>query len=179
MMNDFFETFYDNKWLVALIGFIAIVVEAYFPPIPLAGMVTWHGYALGPVWGMVVSLSASVIGSYALYLTARYFQKYIPKHLKHENIRKWLLGRSTLTIALVYAVPFIPHIFLTVALGIVGAPIRKLFAALILGKFIMFSAFTLLGYKYDFFLEKPLYFVLFICITLGVVWIAKRYLPTS
>ncbi|MGL4821105.1 MAG: VTT domain-containing protein [Bacilli bacterium] len=176
---DWFEAFYENKWLVAVIGFFAIVIEAYLPPIPLAGFVTWHGYALGPVVGMCVSLSACVLGSYALYLTARYFEKYIPSRLKHQAIREWLLGRSTLSIALIYAVPFIPHIFLTVALGIVGTSVRKLFVALVVGKFIMFSAFTLLGYRYEFFINHPLYLIAFIVVVVACVIMAKRFLPST
>ncbi|MGL4820313.1 MAG: TVP38/TMEM64 family protein [Bacilli bacterium] len=158
------------------LGFIALFIEAFVPPIPLAGFVAWHGFVLGPTLGLVVSLAGSVAGSYALYIVARYFGPRIPARYQNEGVRAWLVGQPVWRIALVYALPFVPHILLTVAMGLAGTPVVRVLLSLMIGKTILFSVLTSLGTKALAILQNPFIAVFVFMIFVGItIWSQRAF----
>ena len=68
-----------------VVGFLLIVLEAFMPILPLGAFVTLNINAFGSLIGLILSWTATVIGSFLMYLLCYYISnKVIYKFIKEK-----------------------------------------------------------------------------------------------
>lgn len=124
-----------------LVGFFLIILEAFIPILPLGAFVTLNINAFGTFPGILISWSASVIGSYIMYLLCYYISnKIIYKFVKEKTIIKTQekithFQKIKLTsLVLIITLPFTPSCFINLLAGISNISKEKYLTSLIIGK---------------------------------------------
>ena len=124
-----------------LMGFFLILIEAFIPILPLGAFVTLNINAFGTFPGLLISWSASVIGSYIMYLLCYYVSnKVIYKFIK-EKTKEKILEKTThfqkiklTSLVLIITLPFTPSCFINLLAGISNVSKEKYLISLIIGK---------------------------------------------
>ena len=124
-----------------LMGFFLILIEAFIPILPLGAFVTLNINAFGTFPGLLISWSASVIGSYIMYLLCYYVSnKIIYKFIK-EKTKEKILEKTTrfqkiklTSLVLIITLPFTPSCFINLLAGISNVSKEKYLISLIIGK---------------------------------------------
>ena len=80
-----------------IIGFLLIILEAFIPILPLGAFVTLNMNAFGSFIGILLSWTATVVGSFLMYLLCRYIStqiiyKFIKDKTKEKSISCYFLG---------------------------------------------------------------------------------------
>lgn len=124
-----------------LMGFLLIILEAFIPILPLGAFVTLNINAFGTFPGLLISWSASVIGSYIMYLLCYYVSnkiiyKFIKKQTQEKIIKKTThFQKIKLTsLVLIVTLPFTPSCFINLLAGISNISKEKYLISLIIGK---------------------------------------------
>lgn len=124
-----------------LMGFFLILLEAFIPILPLGAFVTLNINAFGTFPGLLISWSASVIGSYIMYLLCYYVSnKIIYKFIK-EKTKEKIIEKTThfqkiklTSLVLIITLPFTPSCFINLLAGISNISKEKYLISLIIGK---------------------------------------------
>lgn len=124
-----------------LMGFFLILIEAFIPILPLGAFVTLNINAFDTFPGLLISWSASVIGSYIMYLLCYYVSnKVIYKFIK-EKTKEKILEKTThfqkiklTSLVLIITLPFTPSCFINLLAGISNVSKEKYLISLIIGK---------------------------------------------
>ena len=124
-----------------LMGFFLILIEAFIPILPLGAFVTLNINAFGTFPGLLISWSASVIGSYIMYLLCYYVSnKVIYKFIK-EKTKEKIIEKTThfqkiklTSLVLIITLPFTPSCFINLLAGISNVSKEKYLISLIIGK---------------------------------------------
>lgn len=124
-----------------LMGFFLILIEAFIPILPLGAFVTLNINAFGTFPGLLISWSASVIGSYIMYLLCYYVSnKIIYKFIK-EKTKEKIIEKTThfqkiklTSLVLIITLPFTPSCFINLLAGISNVSKEKYLISLIIGK---------------------------------------------
>lgn len=124
-----------------LMGFFLIILEAFIPILPLGAFVTLNINAFGTFPGLLISWSASVIGSYIMYLLCYYVSnKIIYKFIKKQTQEK-IIEKTThfqkiklTSLVLIITLPFTPSCFINLLAGISNISKEKYLISLIIGK---------------------------------------------
>ena len=124
-----------------LMGFFLILIEAFIPILPLWAFVTLNINAFGTFPGLLISWSASVIGSYIMYLLCYYVSnKIIYKFIK-EKTKEKIIEKTThfqkiklTSLVLIITLPFTPSCFINLLAGISNVSKEKYLISLIIGK---------------------------------------------
>ena len=98
-----------------IIGFLLIILEAFIPILPLGAFVTLNMNAFGSFIGILLSWTATVVGSFLMYLLCRYIStQIIYKFIKDKTKEKILnttehFKRIKFTsLVLIITLPFTP-----------------------------------------------------------------------
>ncbi|WP_342388633.1 TVP38/TMEM64 family protein [Salinicoccus bachuensis] len=166
--------FEEVEALGIIVGFLLALGEAFLPFLPLFAIVIININSYGFILGFLSSYSATVLGSYLVFLTVRYFfrkpaQRYI---LKHERLRKMLdfidlKGFSFLLILL--SLPFTPSSIINVIAALSNMKKTVYLSILIVAKAIMILLMSIVGYDITSFFTSPLQ------LTLSVVFLVVLY----
>lgn len=124
-----------------LMSFFLILIEAFIPILPLGAFVTLNINAFGTFPGLLISWSASVIGSYIMYLLCYYVSnKIIYKFIK-EKTKEKIIEKTThfqkiklTSLVLIITLPFTPSCFINLLAGISNVSKEKYLISLIIGK---------------------------------------------
>lgn len=153
--------FEEVEALGIIVGFLLAFGEAFLPFLPLFAIVIININSYGFILGFLSSYSATVLGSYLVFLTVRYFfrkpaQRYI---LKHERLRKMLAfidlkGFSFLLILL--SLPFTPSSVINVIAALSNMRKTVYLSILIVAKAIMILLMSVVGYDITSFFTSPL-----------------------
>lgn len=124
-----------------VVGFLLIVLEAFIPILPLGAFVTLNINAFGSLIGLILSWTATVIGSFLMYLLCYYISnKVIYKFIKEKTKEKILnttdrFKKIKLTsLVLIITLPFTPSCFVNILSGISNIPKEKYLISLLIGK---------------------------------------------
>lgn len=169
-----------------IFGFTLVMIESFIPILPLGAFVALNTNAFGFVNALLISWSATVIGSYLMFLLCRYISnKYIFKLLSKKKKNK-LLKKIDLfkeikftQLVLIITVPFTPSCFINLLAGISNISKEKYISSLIIGKAFMITFWAFIGKS---FIEsitniKAIIYILIILIIAYLIskFISKKY----
>lgn len=171
-----FDSIQGFKWLIAI---LMPVIEAFFPPIPLAVFVTINVMAFGFWTGFLLSWIGTVLGSALLFLflrkiNNRWIKKLISGHERAESIINWIKKKGFKPVLILMFFPFTPSFLITAVAVLVGIKFRNFVILLIIGKLIMVMALNSIGYGISSIAEKPLTSGVILLVALLGMFIAKR-----
>ena len=161
IMEQFLLSISNYKILATLMAFMSIVLETFFPILPLLAIVMTNSFVLGMWLGFLVSWIGSSIASVILYLIANKCSeiKILNKYKNSQKIEKiinWIKKQGFNTIFISYACPFIPDFLVTVASGFTSVNIKDFTLGMISGKFVMFLLISYVGEDITELLTSPI-----------------------
>lgn len=162
-----------------LAGILLAMIEAFFPPLPLAAFVTINVITFGFFKGYLVSYIGTVLGAYCMFLLfgkygRKYIQAYTAKHKKAQSALTWIHDKGILPIIVLMTFPFTPSVVLS---GLAAfAKIRKkdYLIALIFGKAFMVFSLSFIGVNVKSFFSQPIKSIIFIILTMSISLLAKK-----
>ncbi len=162
-------------------GILLAMIEAFFPPLPLAAFVTVNVITFGFWKGYLLSYVGTVIGSYCIFLIfgkfgKKHMNKYIEKHSKAKSLLKWIHDKGIFPIIVLMTFPFTPSVIVGGLAAFAQIRRKDYLIALIFGKLFMVLSLSFIGVNVKSFLAQPVRSVVFIGLTLGVSYAAKRLL---
>jgi uncharacterized membrane protein YdjX (TVP38/TMEM64 family) len=173
-MEQLIYNLQEYKLLVAVIGFIIIVVETFIPALPLVAIVGANSFVLGIWMGFLISWLGSAMGSIGLFLLSSKFSnsRLIEKinNNKIEKFKSWVKKQGFSMIFLTYLCPFIPDFLVTITSGISQMKLSNFVPGMILGKFIMFLVISYIGNDIERFIKSPIK-VISLIVLIIVFWI--------
>ncbi|MBC6003259.1 TVP38/TMEM64 family protein [Paeniclostridium sp. NSJ-45] len=173
-MEQIIYNFQDYKLLVAVIGFVIIIIETFIPALPLVAIIGANAFVLGVWMGFFISWVGSVLGSIALFLLSSKFSecKFIKKinNQKVDNFKAWVKKQGFSMIFITYLCPFIPDFLVTITSGISKMKLSNFVPGMILGKFIMFLVISYIGNDIENFIKSPIK-VTFLIVLIIIFWI--------
>lgn len=150
----------EYKLLVAVIGFILIIVETFIPALPLVTIVGTNAFVLGIWLGFFISWIGSVLGSIGLFLiSSRISNSKIINRINNDKIYKfkeWVKKQGFSMIFITYLCPFIPDFLITITSGISQMKLANFIPGMMLGKFIMFLGISYIGNDFTNFIKNPI-----------------------
>ena len=116
---EFYTSLID--WLGPLgifAGIFLAMIEAFFPPLPLAAFVTINVITFGFLEGYMASYIGTVIGAYLVFrLFGRFGKKYIrsytQKHFKAQSALTWIHDKGVLPMIILMTFPFTPSVIVS------------------------------------------------------------------
>ena len=91
-MEQIIYSLQEYKFLVAIVGFVIIIIETFIPALPLVAIVGANAFVLGIWVGFFISWVGSSIGSIALFFLCNKFAEstFIRKISdRYKNIEKF------------------------------------------------------------------------------------------
>jgi len=161
-----------------LVGIFLTMIEAFFPPLPLAAFVAINVIAFGFIRGYVYSYIGTVIGSYAMFLLfgrfgRPYMHKYIERHDKAKSLLQWIHDKGVFPIILLLTFPFTPSVIVSGLAALAEIKKKDYLISLILGKLVMVLSLSFIGVNIQSFFTQPIKSMLLISLTLGMSYMAK------
>jgi uncharacterized membrane protein YdjX (TVP38/TMEM64 family) len=187
-MVEFFRMLLDPDFYYQIIevfgpfGFIAgillTMIEAFFPPLPLAVFVTVNIITFGFLGGYVYSYIGTVIGSYIVFLIfckfgQRFMNNYIEKHSKAKSMLHWIHNKGVFPIIVLLTFPFTPSVIVSGLAALAKIKHKEYLVALIFGKMFMILSLSFIGVNIQSFVSQPVRSIMFIVLTLCVSLLAK------
>ena len=173
-MEQIIYNLQDYKLLVAILGFIIIMLETFIPALPLVAIVGANAFVLGIGIGFLISWIGSAIGSIILFLICRKFSnsKFVKRinNKKVDKFKKWVKNQGFSMIFIVYVCPFIPDFLITITAGISKMKLSDFLPGMVLGKFVMFLAISYIGNDIKTFIAEPIKGIVLILLVL-IFWI--------
>ena len=122
-------------------GFILILLESLFPPLPLGVIVGLNMLSFGHVFGFLLSYFATICGCMLSFWLFRYFlrDRYMNWISKKDQklLKKWTMRLSNIkltTLAVLFALPVTPAFLVNIAGGLSNISAKKYLTALFIGK---------------------------------------------
>lgn len=158
-----------------IIGFLLVFIESFLPFLPLVVIVILNINSYGVIIGFLVSYTASVAGSYLVFLSVRSLfrkpaQKYIEKHEKLNRMLKFIDERGFTFLFILLSLPFTPSSVVNVITALSNVRRHVYLYILLASKFIMILSMTLVGYDITSFFDSPVKLIL------SLVFLAVLYL---
>lgn len=156
-IETLFQKFEDLGFIV---GFLLVFIEAFLPFLPLVVIVILNINSYGIIVGFLVSYTASVAGSYLVFLIVRNIfrkpaQRYIEKHDKLNKMLKFIDERGFTFLFILLSLPFTPSSVVNVITALSNIRRHVYLYILLASKFIMILSMTLVGYDITSFFDSP------------------------
>lgn len=144
IITEYIYKFVEILQSIGLIGgFILVLIESIFPPIPLAVVIGINFLSFGALFGGIISWTATIVGCLASFLLFRtlfkhkvYFlfekNKKLQKKVEHFMIKMGNIDFNALVVLL--AIPFTPAFAVNIAGGLSNISFKKYFCALLISK---------------------------------------------
>lgn len=163
-----------------LFGFLLVFIEAFLPVLPLFVIVILTINSYGVVVGFLVSYSASVLGSYMVFLTVRHIfrapaQKYIEKHERLNKMLKFIDDKGFSFLFILLCLPFTPSSVVNVITALSNVRRDVYLYILLASKFIMILSMTLVGYDIASFFDSPVKLIFSIAFLVVLYALSKWY----
>lgn len=163
-----------------LAGFLLIILEAFVPILPLFAIVILNINSYGILVGFLTSYTASVTGSFLVFLVVRFFfrdtaQRYIHKREKLEQLLRFVDERGFTFAFILLALPFTPTSVVNVIAALSNMRARVYMLILVVAKFIMIATMSLVGYDIIGFFGSPARLVTSIVLLVVLYLFSKWY----
>lgn len=171
-IETLFQKFEDLGFIV---GFLLVFIEAFLPFLPLVVIVILNINSYGIIVGFLVSYTASVAGSYLVFLIVRNLfrnpaQRYIEKHDKLNKMLQFIDKRGFTFLFILLSLPFTPSSVVNVITALSNIRRDVYLYILLASKFIMILSMTLVGYDITSFFDSPVKLII------SLVFLAVLYL---
>lgn len=161
-----------------IIGFLLPFIEAFLPFLPLVVFVVANASAYGLLWGFLLTWSATVAGSYCVFLLVRYFRDTkLVRRLTEKRLRKlihWVDTNGLSPLFVLICLPFTPSVLVNVVAGISNIKKVNYFIVLFAGKCAMILFISYIGYDLRELLTSPLKLILSI-VAIVVMWALGKF----
>ncbi|RRD93511.1 TVP38/TMEM64 family protein [Clostridiales bacterium COT073_COT-073] len=175
---QFMESFGPFRFLA---GILIAMIEAFFPPLPLAVLVTVNIMGFGFFMGYVLSYIGTCIGTILVYfimkkLGARHLIPWLHKQKEYNRFQEWLYGKGIFPLIILFSFPFTPSVLVSVLAALSEIRKREFTMAVLAGKAVMIFFLSVIGYNISDFTRKPLKSVLILSLMFGFLFLAKYLL---
>lgn len=161
-------------------GFLLVLLESVFPPLPLGAIVGLNMLSFGNLFGFLISYIATVFGCMASFYLFRYlfrdkFVHWFSKS-KQETINKWMDKLSNIdfnTLVVLFALPVTPAFAVNIAGGLSNISSRKYLIAMLIGKPAMLLFYGYIAVSFVESLKDPINFLKVGLLVLGAYVISK------
>ncbi len=147
-------------------GFLLVLLESVFPPLPLGAIVGLNMLSFGNIFGFLISYIATIVGCIASFYLFRYLfkDKFIHwfSKSKQETIKKWMDKLSNIdfnVLVVLFALPVTPAFAVNIAGGLSDISARKYLIALMIGKPAMLLFYGYIAVSFVDSLKDPINFV--------------------
>lgn len=176
-IETLFQKFEDLGFIV---GFLLVFLEAFLPFLPLVVIVILNINAYGIIIGFLLSYTASVAGSYLVFLIVRNLfrqpaQKYIEKHAKLNSMLKFIDERGFTFLFILLSLPFTPSSVVNVITALSNIRRHVYLYILLASKFIMILSMTLVGYDITSFFDSPVKLIISLVFLVLLYLLSKWY----
>ncbi|WP_246094959.1 TVP38/TMEM64 family protein [Salinicoccus cyprini] len=163
-----------------IVGFLLAMAEAFLPFLPLFAIVIINLNSYGLILGFLTSYSATVLGSYLVFLTVRYFlrkpaQKYIVKHEKLSSMLRFVDHKGFAFLLILLSIPFTPSSVINVIAALSNLRKSVYLCILIVAKAIMILLMSVVGYDITSFFTSPLQLTISIVFLVLLYFFSKWY----
>ncbi|MFW5794118.1 MAG: TVP38/TMEM64 family protein [Bacillota bacterium] len=178
----------ENIWIAPLVGLLLPFIEAVFPTLPLAIIISFNlsvlGSAFGSLEGTILTIILSTIGSFAgmfiifilIRLTfANYFIKKVKKYKYGESFLNAVEGKSKWFVLALLSNPFLPSSILNYGLALTKVSLKKYFVLTIISRLIIILFMVFLGSVFNL-QENPLNVVYMMVVYFVILGIWLLYL---
>lgn len=135
-----------------IVGFLLIIIEAFLPVLPLGAIVALNVNAFGMFPGLVLSWTASVFGSFIVYLLCYYISNKIIYNLIKKETKDKILEKIAYfkkiqmpSLVLIITLPFTPSCFVNLLAGASNISKEKYLISLLIGKAFMITFWAYIG----------------------------------
>ena len=176
-IETLFQKFEDLGFIV---GFLLVFIEAFLPFLPLVVIVILNINSYGIIVGFLVSYTASVAGSYLVFLIVRNLfrqpaQRYIEKHDKLNRMLKFIDERGFTFLFILLSLPFTPSSIVNVITALSNIRRHVYLYILLASKFIMILSMTLVGYDITSFFDSPVKLIFSLVFLVLLYLLSKWY----
>ncbi len=164
-----------------LVGILLAMIEAFFPPLPLAALVTVNIMGFGFGLGYLLSYIGTCIGTILVYLLVKKLGKkrlipWLHRQKGYERFQKWLQGKGAFPLILLFSFPFTPSIVISVLAALSEMRKRDFALATLAGKAVMIFLLSVIGYNISDFMKNPLRSAVIIAVMFLFLFLAKKIL---
>jgi uncharacterized membrane protein YdjX (TVP38/TMEM64 family) len=141
-------------------GFFLVILESFVPVLPLFAIVILNINSYGFILGFLISYTASVTGSYLVFLVVRFLfrnpaQRYIHSKEKLERMLRFVDERGFTFAFILLALPFTPTSVVNVIAALSNMKSKVYLLILLVAKVIMIGSMALVGYDITEFFNSP------------------------
>lgn len=147
-------------------GFVLILLESIFPPLPLGVIVGLNMLSFGNIFGFLLSYVATITGSMVSFYLFRYlFKDKFIHWFSNKNqivIKKWMDKLSNIdfnVLVVLFALPITPAFAVNIAGGLSDISARKYFIAMLIGKPAMLLFYGYIAVSFVDSLKDPMNFI--------------------
>ncbi len=147
-------------------GFVLILLESIFPPLPLGVIVGLNMLSFGNIFGFLLSYVATITGSMVSFYLFRYlFKDKFIHWFSNKNqivIKKWMDKLSNIdfnVLVVLFALPITPAFAVNIAGGLSDISARKYFIAMLIGKPAMLLFYGYIAVSFVESLKDPMNFI--------------------
>lgn len=147
-------------------GFVLILLESIFPPLPLGAIVGLNMLSFGNIFGFILSYVATITGSMLSFCLFRYLFKDKFMHWFSKKtqivIKKWMDKLSNIdfnVLVVLFALPITPAFAVNIAGGLSDISSRKYFIAMLIGKPAMLLFYGYIAVSFVDSLKNPVNFI--------------------
>lgn len=163
-----------------LAGFLLVILEAFLPVLPLFAIVILNINSYGFLVGFTMSYSATVIGSFLVFLTVRFLfrnsaQRYIHKRENLERLLRFVDERGFTFAFIMLALPFTPTSVVNVIAALSNMRSEVYLLILVAAKLIMIGSMALVGYDITEFFNSPVRLVVSLLLLALLYFFSKWY----
>lgn len=174
------EFFNEYREFAPIIAIGLPFLESFMPFLPLFAFVFANAAIFGFWLGFLYSWLGACLGSIIVFtLVRKYGQKRFFAFLnKHEKVKQtiiWMEEKGFAPIFLLYCFPFTPSGLINVVAGLSRAKPLQFVLALTLGKVVMISSVSYIGYDIASFIAHPIK-ALIVLIGIAFVWLLGKLL---
>lgn len=152
-INDIVSFIYSLGLIGGIVSVFLILVEAFFPILPLIAFVTVNIVIFGTALGFVLSSIATISGGCLVFLLSRKFFKskvisYLEEHPKYKIIKSIKKGMDKISLSglsIIIACPFTPSFVINIGGGLSNISFRKYLLSMFIGKFCMIYFIVFVG----------------------------------
>ena len=160
--------------LIVLICFMLPFIEAIFPVLPIIAFIAFNMQNLGLLWGFIVTVLGSTIGTYFVFLILNYsLSKKIRKKIERNpdvlKASRWLEKKGFVFCSLVMGNPFMPTSIFNYAFSLTRINRKKYFLIVLISRLLLVGSVTILGAAFS--VEENPIAVLWVLLVYVVVYI--------
>lgn len=161
-----------------IIGFFLPFIEAFLPFLPLVVFVVANASAYGLLWGFLLTWTATVAGSYCVFLLVRAFRDtHFVRRITEKRFHKlihWVNTNGLSPLFVLICLPFTPSVLVNIVAGISNIKKINYFIVLFAGKCAMILFISYIGYDLRELLTSPTKLILSI-VAIVAMWAVGKF----